>query len=86
MRTAKPAMPDRESAHPSVTLVWRLGTGVECHAAELEDGRTYVEVRSGEKRQCSGLFHEPLKAAEWAMVAQECFVRHGCWVSGAALA
>lgn len=85
MRTGMVLLPDRDTPRPPVTLVWRLGSGVECHASALEDGRTYVEVRSGEKRQCSGLFHEPVKAAEWAMVAQECFVRHGCWISGAAL-
>lgn len=66
----------RESSRLPLTPVWRLASGVECLTVELEDGRTYVEVRSGGRRQCSGLFRDPVTAAEWAAEARECFTHH----------
>ena len=68
----------RETSRVALTLVWRLSSGVECITEELEDGRTYVEVRTGDTRQCSAWFGDPLKAAEWATKAQDCFIRCGC--------
>ncbi len=86
MRGTAFPFPARETSRSWLTLVWRLASGVECRTWKLDDGRTYVEVRLDDKRQCSGLFDDPVMAAEWASVAQQCFTRHGCWASGPAFA
>ena len=86
MRGKALPVPTRETSRGWLTLVWRLASGAECRTWKLDDGRTYVEVSWDEKRQCSGLFEDPVMAAEWANVAHQCFTRHGCWAAGPAFA
>jgi hypothetical protein len=86
MRGKALPIPSRETSRGWLTLVWRLASGAECRTWKLDDGRTYVEVRWDEKRRCSGLFEDPVTAAEWADVAHKCFTRHGCWAAGPAFA
>ena len=68
----------RDTPRAPLTPVWRLASGVECHAEQLADGRMYVEVRKDGTRQCSGLFRDRDTAVEWATEAQACFRRYWC--------